>query len=205
VAVGVPADLLRRRPDVRRAERDIAAEVARIGVAQADLYPRLTLGGSLGLAADGSSNFLDHDSGFFSFGPSLRWSLFDAGRLRRRVEAQDARAEQAYVSWESVVLLALEEAENAMTAFVREQVRRASLGEAAAQAGRAVELSKTQYREGLSDFQAVLDSERVLADLEDELARSDASISTHLVALYKALGGGFEHEPLSSALARANS
>ncbi len=203
VAVGVPADLLRRRADVRRAERVLAAEVARIGVAEGDLYPRLTLAGSLGLTSDGSSDLFEDESGFYSIGPSLRWNLFDAGRLRQLVRAQDARAEQAYVVWERTVLVALEEAENAMTAFVREQTRRRSLGEAALQARRAVELAQTEYREGLSDFQAVLDSERALADLEDELAVNDASITTSLVALCKALGGGFEHEPLASALAVA--
>ena len=125
-------------------------------------------------------------------GPSIRWNLFDAGRLRRRVEARDARAEQARVRWERAVLTALEEAENAMTAFVREQARRRSLLEAAGQARRAVELAQRQYGEGLSDFQVVLDSERTLADLEDGLAQSDAAVATSLVALYKALGGGWE-------------
>ncbi len=203
VAVGVPADLLRRRADVRRAERVLAAETARIGVAEGDLYPRLELLGSIGLASDGSSELFEDESNFFGLGPSVRWNLFDAGRLRNRARAQDARAEQALVAWESTVLTALEETENAMTAFVREQARRSSLGEAAGQARRARELAQTQYREGLSDFQTVLDSERELAALEDDLAVSDAAITTSLVALYKALGGGFEHEPLASAIAKA--
>jgi NodT family efflux transporter outer membrane factor (OMF) lipoprotein len=192
VAVGVPADLLRRRADVRRAERQLAAETARVGVAEGDLYPRLTLSGSLGLAAEETSDLFEDDSGFFGLGPSLRWNLFDAGRLRNRVEAQDARAEQALVRWERAVLLALEESENGMTAFVREQARRRSLAEAAAQARRSVELANTEYGEGLTDFQAVLDSERALAALEDDLARSDAAIAANLIALYKALGGGWE-------------
>jgi NodT family efflux transporter outer membrane factor (OMF) lipoprotein len=201
LAVGVPADLLRRRADVRRAERALAAEVARIGVAEAELYPQLTLAGSLGLASDGASKLLEGDSGAYAIGPSIRWNLFDGGRLRHRVRAQDARAAQAYVAWERTVLAALEEAENAMTVFVREQARRRSLGQAADQARRAVELAQTEYREGLSDFQAVLDSERTLAALEDDLAVSDASITTSMVALCKALGGGFEHEPFASAIA----
>jgi len=192
VAVGVPADLLRRRADVRRAERQLAAETARIGVAEADLYPRLELSGSLGLASEHSSDLFTSGSDEYHFGPSLRWNLFDAGRLRNRVEAQDARTEQAFARWEQSVLTALEESENAMTAFVREQTRRASLGEAVTQARRAVELSRTQYTEGLSDFQTVLVAERALADLEDSLAQSDAAITTSLVALYKALGGGWE-------------
>jgi NodT family efflux transporter outer membrane factor (OMF) lipoprotein len=193
VAVGVPADLLRRRADVRRAERVLAAETARTGMLEADLYPQLTLFGTMGLASDGASELFDSDSAVFGIGPSLRWNLFDSGRLRNRVEAQDARAEQAFVRWERTVLTALEETENAMTSFVQEQVRRGSLVEAVAQARRAVELSQTQYREGLSDFQTVVNSERALAELEDEVARNDAAIATSLVRLYKALGGGWEH------------
>jgi NodT family efflux transporter outer membrane factor (OMF) lipoprotein len=196
VAVGVPADLLRRRPDVRRAERILAAEVARIGVAEGELYPRLSLFGSIGIAADGTADLFDAESRFVGIGPSLRWNIFDGGRIRALVDAQDARAEQARIAWQSAVLGALEEAENAMTAFVREQARRASLGEAAGHARNAVGLAQAQYTEGISDFQVVLISERALADLEDDLARSDARITTSLVALYKALGGGFEHEPL---------
>ena len=199
VAVGVPADLLRRRADVRRAERELAAETARIGVAEAELYPRLTLLGNLGFAAEELPDLLDHDSGVFGFGPSLRWNLFDAGRLRHLVEAQDARAEQALVRWERAALRALEESENAMGAFVREQARRRALVEAAAQARLAVELAQTEYREGLSDFQTVLISERALAELEDQLAESDAAIAIDLVALYKALGGGWEHGALGAA------
>lgn len=201
VAVGVPADLLRRRPDVRRAERVLAAETARIGVAEGDLYPRLALSGSLGLAAEDLGDLFQHESGVFGFGPSLRWNLFDAGRLRQLVAAQEARTEQALVRWERTVLLALEESENAMTAFVREQTRRRSLLDAATSARLAVELARTQYTEGLSDFQTVLVAERALAELEDELATSDAAITTHLIQLYKALGGGWEEGVLTIATA----
>jgi len=191
IAVGLPADLLRRRPDVRRAERVLAAETARIGVAKGDLYPRLSLSGSLGLASEDIADLLHRRSMFWGFGPDLRWNLFDAGRLRELVEAQDARAEQARLRWERTVLNALEECEAAMTAFVREQVRRTSLLEAATQARRAVELAQTQYTNGLSDFQIVLDSEREVASLEDDLATSDAAVTTHVIRLYKALGGGW--------------
>jgi NodT family efflux transporter outer membrane factor (OMF) lipoprotein len=189
-AVGVPADLVRNRPDIRRAERLVAAEHARIGVAVGDLYPRLALSGSLGVAADDASNLAESGSSFFGIGPSVRWSLFDGARLRRRVEAQDARAEQALVRWERTVLGALEESETTMTAFLREQARRRDLLDAAVQARRAVELAQLEYKEGQSDFQAVLDSERALAQLEDELAQADAAIATQFVALHKALGSG---------------
>lgn len=187
--IGVPADLLRRRPDVRAAERRLAAEVARIGVAEANRYPRFSLSGTLGLASDGLSNLFEEESVVAGIGPSVRWSLFDGGRLRQRVVYQEARAEEAQIAWERSVLLAVEESENAMTRFVREQARRESLARAAAQAGRAVELAQTQYREGLSDFQAVLDSQRIVAALEDDLAVSDAAVSANLIALHKALGG----------------
>ncbi|TAH35527.1 MAG: efflux transporter outer membrane subunit [Planctomycetota bacterium] len=193
LAVGVPADLLRRRADVRRAERVLAAETARVGVAEGDLYPRLSLIGSLGLQSEDLSDLAHSGSEFFHFGPSLRWNLFDRERLHGRVEAQDARREQALLRWERAVLTALEEAENAMTAFLREQLRRRSLRAASDQARLAVDLSQSQYTEGITDFQAVLDSERALAQLEDDLAQSDAAIATSAVALYKALGGGWEH------------
>lgn len=200
VAVGVPADLLRRRADVRRAERALAAETARIGVAEGDLYPRFALTGNLGFSSEDTSDFIESSSNTFGFGPSMRWNLFDAGRRRDRVTAQDARAEQALVRWERAVLTALEEAENAMSSFVHEQSRRTALVAAVAQARLAAELAQTQYGEGITDFQTVLVSERALANLEDDLAQSDAAVATNLVALYKALGGGWEQ---MDALARA--
>ena len=190
--IRLPASVDQRLHALRRAERELAAETARIGVAEADLYPRLVLLGSIGVAASNASELVDDGSGVLGIGPSLRWNLFDGGARHRAVEAQDARAEQALVRWERAVLLALEETENGMTAFAREQARRTSLLEAATQARRAVELAQTEYTEGLSDFSAVLDSQRALAVLEDELAQSDAAIATNLIALYKALGGGWE-------------
>ncbi len=192
VAVGVPADLLRRRADLRRLERDLAAETARIGIAEAELYPTITLSGSLGVAAQDAGDLTDRGSGTFTFGPSLRWNLFDSGRLRRRVEAQEARTEQALLRWEAGVLTALEEAENAMTAFVREQLRREELLTAATEARRAVSLAEAQYAEGLSDFQAVVDSQRRVAELEDQQAESEAAVDLHLIRLFKALGGGWD-------------
>lgn len=188
--VGVPADVVRNRPDVRAAERRLAAEHARRGIARADLYPQLALVGSLGVAAIDASDLFRSGSDVFGIGPSVRWSLFDGGRLRRRIDVQDARAEQAYIRWEQAVLRGLEESETAMTAFVREQLRRRDLLEAAREARRAVELAQLEYREGQTDFQAVLDSERGLALLEDELARADAAIAAHFIALHKALGSG---------------
>ena len=200
LAIGVPADLLRRRADVRRAERLLAAETARIGMAEGELYPRLTLAGRIGWEAEDAGDLFRSTSSTYGFGPSLSWNVFDAGRLRSFVDAQEARTEQALTRWERTVLVALEETENAMHAFVQEQARRASLLEATSQARLAVELARTQYTEGLSDFQNVLVSERALVELEDELAASEASIATSLVRLYKALGGGWdEGEPAPPA------
>jgi NodT family efflux transporter outer membrane factor (OMF) lipoprotein len=199
VAVGVPADLLHRRADVRRAERVLAAETARIGVAKGDLYPRLSLLGSLGISSEQFADLFQHDSNFFSIGPTLRWNIFDAGRLRQLVTAQDARAEQALIGWQHTVLVALEETEAAMTGFLREQARRRSLVDASTQARHAVELAQTQYGSGLSDFQTVLDSERVLADLEDDLAQSEIAITRRFIFLYKALGGEWGEAPKAVA------
>ena len=194
VAVGVPADLVRRRPDVRRAERELAAETARVGVLEADLYPRLAIAGSLGLAAEEAGDLFESESGFFGIGPILRWNVFDAGLRRQRVEAQDELAQQAFLRWRASVLRAIEETENALAAFVRQESRRTSLAAAAGETRRAVELARAQYEDGLTDFQAVLDSQRELAALEDDLAQSDASVATNLVAIYKALGGGWQSE-----------
>jgi NodT family efflux transporter outer membrane factor (OMF) lipoprotein len=196
VAVGVPADLVRRRADIRRAERELAAETARIGVREGDLYPRLSLLGRFGGEAEDAGDVFSSEGIVFGFGPALRWNLFDGGRLRGRADAQAARAEQSLVRWERVVLAALEETENAMTGFVREQQRQHSLSESASHARVAVEVARSQYTEGLSDFQPVLDSQRSLALIEDELAQSDAAVTTRLVGLYKSLGGGWESEEI---------
>lgn len=190
LATGQPTDLLRRRPDVRAAERRLAAEVARVGIAEADRYPRFSLAGTLGLSSNGPEQLFEADSLVSAIGPSVRWNLFDGGRLKNRVRALEASAEAAQRTYEQTVLRAIEEAENAMTQFVREQQRRTALARAAAEAKRAVDLAQTQYREGLSDFQAVLDSERIAATIDDDLATSDAAVATDLIALCKALGGG---------------
>ena len=190
IAVGVPADLLRRRPDVRAAERRFAAAIARVGVAEAERYPRFTLFGTLGLAGNSADTVFADGSEVAAFGPSVRWNLFDGGRLRQRVAALEATAEVAQLSWEKTVLLAVEETENAMTSFVREQARRAALQRAALQARRAVQLAQTQYGAGLSDFQSVIDSERTVAQIEDDLVTSGAVIARSVVGIFKALGGG---------------
>lgn len=194
LAVGVPADLLRRRADIRGAERRLAAQTARIGMAEADLYPRLRLIGNIGLSADDFLSMFSRPAAVFSFGPSLDFNVFDRDRLHAAVAVADAREQQSLIAYEKTVLLALEEVENAMTVFVREQVRRDALERAVAESRRAVDLASDQYREGLVDFQGVLESQRALFALEDQLTLNRQAISTAMIRVYKALGGGWDHE-----------
>lgn len=192
VRIGVPAELLRRRPDLLAAERRLAAATARIGVATADLYPRLILNGQLAFQAARLGTAFDASSATYGLGPVLTWNLFDGGRVRAGIAAADARAQAALAEFDAAVLAALEEVENTIVAFVREQERSRSL-EAAVEAGRrSAEIANSQYAQGLTDFQNVLDAQRNLLALQDQATQSRARVSDNLVALYKALGGGWE-------------
>ncbi len=192
VRIGVPSELLLRRPDLLAAERRLAAATARIGVATADLYPRLILNGQLAFQASRVATAFDAGSATYGLGPTLTWNLFDAGRVRASIAAADARAQAALAEFDAAVLGALEEAENTIVAFAREQERYRAL-EAAVEAGRrSVEIANSQYSQGLTDFQNVLDSQRNLLALQDQATQSRARVSDNLVALYKALGGGWE-------------
>jgi NodT family efflux transporter outer membrane factor (OMF) lipoprotein len=191
VAVGVPADLLRRRPDVRQAERRLAAQTAQIGVATAELYPKFSLLGSIGLNALDLTNLFSAASRAYSIGPTVSWRLFDAGAVRKNIEVQSALQEQALIQYEATVLTALEEVENALVAFVEEQRRREALREASRAAERAVTLAQAQYGAGLVDFRSVLDAQRSLLSLQDQLAQSEGTVTSNVVRLYKALGGGW--------------
>jgi NodT family efflux transporter outer membrane factor (OMF) lipoprotein len=191
VAVGVPADLLRRRPDVRQAERDLAAQTAKIGVATAELYPKFTLKGSIGLEAFSFSSFFTAGSRTLSGGPGVAWRVFDAGAIRQTIEVQSALQEQSLITYETVVLNALKEVENAVVAYGEEQNRRQSLMEATRAAERALDLAQLKYQAGLSDFLNVLIAQRSLASFQDQLAQSDGTVVANLVRLYKALGGGW--------------
>lgn len=197
IAVGLPSELLRRRPDIRRAERELAAASARIGVATADLFPRFMLTGSVGVQSSPLGNLFDANSFAYSVGPSVRWNLFDAGRVRATIAVQNAREEQALAAYDRSVLVAFEEVENALVAYARELVRRGSLRAGTDAAGRAVELATERYTRGLTNFQDVLDAQRQLFALQDDLAQSERSVTSSVVALYKALGGGWEaaHAP----------
>jgi NodT family efflux transporter outer membrane factor (OMF) lipoprotein len=191
VAIGVPADLLRQRPDVRKAERQLAAQTARIGVATAELYPKLKLSGAIGLQALTLNRLFNSANATSSASAGLSWRVFDAGAIRQNIEVQSALQEQALIAYESAVLSAREEAENAIVAYAQEQRRRRELSEAALSAQTAAELASLKYRAGLIDFTTVLEAERSLLSFRDQLAQSDGAIVTNLVRLYKSLGGGW--------------
>ena len=192
IAVGVPADALRRRPDVRRAERSLAAQTARIGVATADLYPKFTLAGGIGLESVSGGEWLEYGSRTWRLGPGVSWNVFDAGAIRRNIEVQSALQEQALFRYEAALLSALEEVENALVAYAEEQLRREALNRATEAAAKAVQLAQDQYKAGLVDFSDVLVAQRSLLSLEDELAISEGTVTGNLVRLYKALGGGWQ-------------
>jgi multidrug efflux system outer membrane protein len=192
VPLGLPSDLLRRRPDIRQAERELASATARIGVATADLFPRFFLTGALGLQSTELSSFLSAGSGFWSIGPTVTWPLFAGGRIRSNIEVQNARQEQALIFYEQVVLTSMEEVENALVAYVKEQATRRATAESVAANQRAVEISQALYKKGLTDFLNVLVNQRFLYQAQDALAVSEQKVSTNLVALFKALGGGWD-------------
>lgn len=193
--VGLPVDLLRQRPDVRFAERALAAQHARIGVAQGELYPTFTLPGTFVLEAPDSDDVVDGDSLTYRFGPSLRWNLFSGNRLRSAVRIEEARTEQLRQIYENTVLAALEEVENAMVALTEERNRNRDLQDAVTAAKASVEQVNTLYRSGLTDFQNVLDTQRALTIQQDSLAASLGLLSQRYAQLYKALGGGWTPEP----------
>lgn len=202
VTVGVPAETLRQRPDLRRAEQQLAAATARVGVAVSDLYPKFRLGGSIGLESVDSADILAASGRSWRFGPSFSWPLFAGGRIRRNIEVQSALQEQKLLQYQSVVLAALEEVENALTAYVEEQRRQQALAEGAQAARAAAGLARDKYQAGLQDFATVLDAQRSQLSFEDQVAQSQGAVSADLVRLYKALGGGWQTlapEPSQSA------
>jgi NodT family efflux transporter outer membrane factor (OMF) lipoprotein len=195
IPVGLPSELLRRRPDIRRAEAQLHAATARIGVATADWFPKFSLTGSLGFSANELSKLGNFDSKFWSFGPSVTWPIFAGGRIYWNIKVQDALTEQALAAYEKVVLTALKDVETALVAYAKEQEHRKSLTEAVNNNRRAVDLAMKLYLAGKSDFLNVLIAQRSLFVSEDALVQSIRTVDTNLIALYKALGGGWEKSP----------
>lgn len=192
VPVGLPSELLRRRPDIRKSEMQLAAATARVGVATADLFPTFSLTGLLGLGSAKLEYFARPDSLMWNVGPTISWPVFDAGRIRANIKVQDAREEQALLSYHKTVLKSFEDVENALVAYATEQQTRRSLMAVVDANRRAADISSALYSEGLVDFLNVLVSQRALSQSQDELVQSDQRVSTDLVALFKALGGGWQ-------------
>jgi len=190
IIVDLPADLLRRRPDVRASEMQLAAQSALIGVSEADLYPSISLLGSVGISATSLSGAPEVLS--WGLGPSLVWNVFDHGRLKNTVLLQDARFQQLYEQYQDAVLRAAREVDDAAVAFAKTGQQIALLEDAVEAARRSLNISTLQYREGLTDFQRVLDSQRTFFSQQDQLVNSRGNLSQSVVALYKAMGGGWE-------------
>jgi len=202
VAVGIPTELLRRRPDIRLAERQLAAQSAQIGFAKADLFPHFSLFGSLGFETGSytdsrsnnskASDLFDKDSFTYYAGAGFNWDLLNYGRISNQVRVEDARFQELAVNYENTVLRAAQEVEDAMISFLQSQIAVVFLADAVKASKRSVDLSMIQYREGLVDYQRVLDTQRFLTEQQDDLVFTAGSVGLNLVAMYKALGGGWE-------------
>ncbi len=192
VPIGLPSELLRRRPDVQRAERTVAAATARIGMARADLFPRFFLTGGAGFESISAEDWFTKSSSLWSIGPSISWRIFDMGRVRANIRIQDARLEQAQAAYEQTILTAFGEVDDALVAYAKEQVRQSLLRDAVASSRASLELANQLYATGLKDALTVLDAERSLLQSQDQLVQSERAVSADLIALYKALGGGWQ-------------
>jgi NodT family efflux transporter outer membrane factor (OMF) lipoprotein len=195
VLSGVPADILRRRPDVRRAERQLAAQTALIGVATADLYPTFSISGFVEAVAGTFSGMFEGGSVGWGVVPGFRWDLFQGGKIRNNIRAEEARTDQALYAYQLTILVALQEVENALVAYDRELLRRERLQDAVDASQRAVDLVRTQYISGLTNFQNLLDTQRSLFQQQDLLATSEGQVVQNLIVLNRALGGGWSFEP----------
>lgn len=197
VTVGIPAELLRRRPDIRRAELEAAAQSALIGVAKSDLYPSFVLFGTLGFAASdsrqsNSSVLFESDSLFFQGGPAFNWNFLNYGRIKNEVRVQDARFQQLLANYRNTVLRALQEAEDAMTGFIRTRETVEYLREGVDAAQRAVDIALLQYQEGAADYTRVLNTQESLFREQEREVTARGLLVDNLVAMYKALGGGWQ-------------
>jgi NodT family efflux transporter outer membrane factor (OMF) lipoprotein len=189
--VTLPSELLSRRPDLRRAERELAAATARVGVARADLFPRFSIGGNFGRRSQDVSDIGSTGSQFWFLFGGVRVPILSGGRIRANIQVQDARQEQALHQYEKAVLTAVEEVENALSSQVREQRRLETLRAAVDSNRRALDLATERYTGGLENFLSVLDAQRAVYAAEDGLVQSETNALVSVIAVYKALGGGW--------------
>ncbi|WP_339547421.1 efflux transporter outer membrane subunit [Pseudomonas sp. RA_35y_Pfl2_P32] len=196
--IGDPGELLQRRPDIQSAERKLAAATARIGVAKADLFPRVSLSGFLGFTAGRGSQIGSSAANAWALGPSITWAAFDLGSVRARLRAADADADGALASYEQQVLLALEESENAFSDYGKRQQRLISLIRQSESSRAAADLAEIRYREGTVDFLVLLDAQRERLAAEDAQAQAEVDLYRGIVAIYKALGGGWQPQTVAS-------
>jgi multidrug efflux system outer membrane protein len=196
-SIGTPELLLRRRPDVQVAERQLAAATARIGVAVADLFPRISFVGHWGFDAASSGDLGNAGSESFAFGPSIQWAAFDIGRVRQRIDQREAAANGALARYEQSVFRALEETDASLTGYAQALIKQKHLRQGAAASAEAATLARARFDSGVADFLTVLDAERTMLEAEDRLAQSETQTATALLAMYKSLGGGFR--PLERA------
>jgi NodT family efflux transporter outer membrane factor (OMF) lipoprotein len=190
--VGVPADLVRRRPDVRRAEREVAAQSARIGIAVSDLYPHISVLGTIGVEGERFADLFRNGSMIGNIGPSIRWDILNYGRLVNNVRVQDARFQAAAYAYQDQVLTAGREVEDALIAFLLTQEQTRYLGDSVTAANRTVEITNEQYVQGAVDFTAVFLFEATLTSQQDLYAASQGDVALSLIAIYRALGGGWQ-------------
>ena len=193
VPVGIPSELLRRRPDIRRAEAAIHGATARIGVATADLYPKFSLTGSVNFQNNQLQGLINSKNRFWTVGPAVDWQIFSAGRVRSNIELQKALQQESMLAYQKTVITALRDVENALVAYAKEYERHKMLTDAVDHNRKAVDSAMQLYEQGLTDFSNVLIAQRSLFASEDTLVQSDCNLSTDLVALYKALGGGWDN------------
>ena len=192
IAVGLPSDLLRRRPDIRKAERSLAASTERVGVQVANLFPRITLTAQYGGQTGQVQNLFDSAARYFSYGPQISWGLLNYPAARQDLEVYRARESQAYQEYRKTVLTAFQDVDDSLVAYNAERERELRLQDEVAQNQKAFEVARNKYSHGLTDFLNVLDSQRSLLRAEDTLIDSQAAVSTNLIAFYKAVGGGWE-------------
>jgi outer membrane protein, multidrug efflux system len=199
IPAGLPSDLLRRRPDIRGAEREVAAATARVGVATADLFPKFSITGTAGLESISASDFFFGTSRMWTVGPTMTWPIFEAGRIRAYIEARNAQEEQTLLIYRKTVLNALAEVEDALVAYAKERTRHEALVASTQDFKRSELLARDRYEEGYANYLEVLEAQRSLYSAQDSVVQSDQQLIDDLIAIYKALGGGWEDAQIQPA------